>query len=56
MKCERKQRAKNDYEVYGLKKWRHDDAIYGDRKACKMVVDEGVYMEQNKSSIFGLCQ
>lgn len=55
VECERKQGVKDNSEVFDLNKWGNDNAIYGDEKDCKMTVDEGLYMEQNKSSIFGLC-
>lgn len=53
---ERKQRFRDDSEVCGLNKWGNDDAIYGNRKDFKMIMDEGgVYVERNRSSISGLC-
>ena len=55
MEYERKQRVRDDSEVCGLNKWGNDDAIYGNRKDFKMIMDEGVYVERNRSSISGLC-
>lgn len=55
MECERKWRAKDISEVSDLNKWRNDDTIYGDGKDFEMIMDEGMYMEQNKASIFRLC-
>ena len=54
MECKRKQRVKDDFEVFGLSKWGNDNAIYGDGKHFEMVVDEGMCTERNKSSIFVL--
>lgn len=54
MECERKQRVKDDAQVYE-QMGGNEDAIYGVRKDFKMIVDEGVYVEQNNSSMFGLC-
>lgn len=54
MEYERRPRVKDDFEVYGLNKWGNDDTMYGDGKDFKMIMDEHVYMEQNKSFIFGL--
>lgn len=45
---------KDDSEVCGLNKWRNDDDIYGDGKDFKMSMDEGMYTEQNMSSMFVL--
>lgn len=54
VECERKQGVKDDSQVYE-QMGGNEDAIYGDTKDFKMIVDEDVHVEQNNSSILGLC-
>lgn len=47
--------VQDDSEICGLNKLENDDAVYGNGKDFKMIMDEGVSVKRNKSSISGLC-
>ena len=48
------EKASMTLKFLDLNNWGDDDTIYGHGKEFEMIMDEGVYVEQNKGSIFGL--